>query len=83
MQWLLKIEHRGQKKFYANNSKTIEFSKILMKGSNVHHQKTDLCRNFQNDSSPYVEVMAPETDFFVIFHVYNLENLLPKPCDKI
>ena len=50
-----------------------------MKVNIIHHQKTGLRPNFQNDLLPVVEAMAPETDFFVVFHVYN--SL--KPMDKI
>ena len=53
---------------FSNNSKTVEFRKILVEINIVHHQKTDLRRNFQNYLLPVVGnnvgIMATEIVFF-------------------
>ena len=47
---------------------TVKLSKILLEI--VHHQKTDLFRNFQNDLLLNIGVMAPETYFFISILYY-------------
>ena len=61
-------------RFFANNSKTVEVSKVLKEY--YCSSSEDGPMQIFHDSSPDVGVMAPETEFFFVLHAYNIEKLL-------
>ena len=63
--------------FFVNNSKTVEINKILLGVILFTIRRRTYAEIDNISNSPHdVGVMAPETDFFYIFHVYNFENLV-------
>ncbi len=62
--------------FFANNLKTIAFSKILMGIKSVQHNKIYLCANFDEESLTDRRVMAFLGVFggFLMFKIFSSET---------
>ena len=54
----------------------------MIAGNIGHHQKTDLCQNFQNYSSPYVGIVTPETDFLLFFTYTTLKIIFSETMQQ-
>ena len=55
----------------------------MVDGNNIHHQNKDLRRNFQNDLSPDVGVMAPAIDFFYVFTTFKISETIRQTLMKV